>query len=277
MHDYKIEEIFLSFWDWKRQWLQFFSIIIIFSLAFLFDVYDLLYNLLLGNNPELKPYLHVFGKFGICLIFTIIYDVKIIYKWNEGYILNRGGIYHKHSYLAYYFCAGILGYKKCNLRLVPIYLQFKLIINGIFDEYIYSDGIHKAPYNEGEAEIYFENELNYTQKINLILIDTYSIQKGQLPAGVLNLTSIYIERCRDQNDNVRYTSEKFVNKVLNTIRQLPNFVTEINIFATLNPENCYNIVKEIFSTGGRDNIKHLWVYQQSREAPRHFIKPKKIF
>ena len=170
-----------------------------------------------------------------------------------------------------------MGYKKCNLRLVPIYLQFKLIIKGIFNEYICNDGIHEAYKNEREAEVHRENDSNYTQKINLILADTYAIQKGQLPADVLNLTSIYVERYRSKNDNMRYSSDKFVRKVLNTVRQLPEVVTEINIFATLNPLNCYNIAKEVFSTGGRDHIKHLWVYQQEGEAPRHFTKKVKIF
>ena len=242
---------------------------------------NILNDFFLNNKIDIDNYIYYIiletGKFGMCLASAMAYDVKVVHQWNEDYTLNRSGIYHKHSYLGYCFCSGILGYKKCNLKLVPIYLQFKLVINGIFAEYIYNEGIHEALKNEKKTKVNYENMSSYTQKINLILIDTYTIEKGQLPADVLHLTSIYVERYRRKNDNVRYSSDKFVGEVLNIVRQLPEVVTEINIFATLNPSNCYNIAKEVFSTGGRDHIKHLWVYQQEGEAPRHFTKKVKIF
>ena len=268
-----MKNIWLEFLDWRRQWFQTVTLIMVIFLPSILGVQNILFKIFWEDKIDIASEV---GDLGAGLIFAMLY-LWAIRQWNREEVLNCSGIYHKHSYMGYCFCSGILGYKKCNLRLVPIYLQFKLVINGVFAEYIYNEGIRETPKNEKEAEVHCENNSSYTQKINLILIDTYTIEKGQLPADVLNLTSIYVKRYGSKNNHVRYLSEKFVKKVLNTVRQLPEIVTEINIFATLNPSNCYNIAKEVFSTGGRDHIKHLWVYQQDGESPRHFTKKMKIF
>ena len=163
------------------------------------------------------------------------------------------------------------------MRLVPIPLQVKLILNDIFKEYICSEGIHDSPKSEKAPQIKLENNSCFTRYVNLVLIDTYEIYKEQLPPEVQSLTTIYIRRYRSKNDNTRYSSEKFVEAVLNEVRHLPETTTELNVFATLNPANCYNITKEVFGTGGRDYIRHLYVYRQEKDPPRHFNGKVKIY
>ena len=279
-----IKQILSSFWDWKRQWFQILLLVIVFCLPLVFGAEDKLSLFFNKNDVDLENYFYYIiwslGKWGICLVAAITFDVLVICSWNEDFVLNRGMLYHDHFYLSYCFCAGILGYKKCSLKLVPIPLQFKLILYETFSEYIYDDGIHdpcKGDKKEKGTKVFYENNSKFTQRVNLVLIDTYPIQKGQLPHDVLGLTTVYVERTRIKKDKMRYSSEEFLKKVLNTVREWPDVVTEVNIFATLNPSNCYNIVKEVFCTGGRDNIRHIWVYKQEGNPPRHFYGGVKIY
>ena len=85
----------------------------------------------------------------IALFAFVLY---IIRKFNSDYVMNNRGAYHDYPYFWYFYCAKILGIRKCNLVLVPIYLQFQLVINGVFDEY---------PLNENEYPV-IEKELEST-------------------------------------------------------------------------------------------------------------------
>ena len=100
-----------------------------------------------------------------------------IRKYNSSFIMNQGNIYHKYPYWWYWFASRILGIKKCNLILVPIYLQYKLVINNVFQEYPYDEKsfpmsssdcikVTRNPDEEIDSNI---------PEINLILEDTYPI------------------------------------------------------------------------------------------------------
>lgn len=67
----------------------------------------------------------------------------VIRRFNAIDILNKGSDYHDHYYVSYCFCRYVLGYKKCCLTRVPIYMQFKLVLADLFPEYLYTDGIHE--------------------------------------------------------------------------------------------------------------------------------------
>ena len=184
-------------------------------------------------------------------------------------ILNKGNIYHIKPYWWYWICSKILGYEKCSLVLVPIYIQFKLILKDTFNEY----PLDESMFPEEEYEVLVDKNLNVTntnlQEINLILQDTYPIQDDQIPKAKISNNTISIRRIADK-EGKRIYSKNFVDTVVSEIRKLPENII-LNIFSTTNPKNTYEIVKRGISLGERSNIKRVNIFQQEGVGDRAFI------
>lgn len=200
---------------------------------------------------------------------AMIVVLYFIRKYNKESKLNKGNGYHKHPYWAYFYCRHFLGYKTCNLKLVPVPMQFKLVTRDLFPEYIYTEGIHSIEKEIDEVRITRQGEFERAVCVNLVLADTYTIVPDQLPDSVISFPSIYIDRTI-KKENTRYNSENFVKKTIDEVRGLPYNITTINVFGTLNPSNSYNIVKEVFVMGGRTHIKHLYVFPQNQDKKWSF-------
>jgi hypothetical protein len=210
------------------------------------------------------------GKIGILLIVSaMIYGG--MRKFNADLVMNKGNRYHCSCYCWYWFCSHILGIKKCNLILVPIYLQFKLVINDVFEEY---------PFDEKRFPTLSQDTVTVEElvpaatgvndsEINLVLEDTYPIEINQIPERKRNLFTIKISRNRPDNIGQRYYSTQFIETVQSIVRHLPDSVT-VNIFATTNPVNTRYIAQNTFQLANRGNIECLYVYQQSSVGNRNF-------
>lgn len=213
-------------------------------------------------------------------IFTWIMVVLLILKFIRSYnkkselIMNESNIYHSYSYGWYWFCSKILGIKQCNLVLVPIYMQFKLIIRKTFKEF---------PLNENEYPIIDNETINIKKsntsesqnKVNLILEDTYSIDDKQIPPLKQNLFTIKISRNNGKSYG-RHFNEKFIEETINVVRGLQS-VSEMNIYATTNPLNTKHIAQRVFALADRGNIEHLYVFQQDNSGARVFRNGYKIY
>lgn len=210
------------------------------------------------------------GKIGIWLIVSaMIYGG--MRKFNADLVMNKGNRYHCSCYCWYWFCSHILGIKKCNLILVPIYLQFKLVINNVFEEY---------PFDEKRFPTLSQDTVTVEElvpaatgindsEINLVLEDTYPIEINQIPERKRKLFTIKISRNRPDNIGQRYYSTQFIETVQSIVRHLPDSVT-VNIFATTNPVNTRYIAQNTFQLANRGNIECLYVYQQSSVGNRNF-------
>lgn len=205
----------------------------------------------------------------------------LVYGWirnhNKEVLLNRENVYHNYFYLWYYFCAKILGIKNCNLVNVPIYMQFKLVIHRIFDNYPMED-LDYPEENDQEIRIIEINKKkkNVGNEYNLIIEDTYPIKTSQLPVEKQKIKTIKVSR-NNGVDMGRYYNSNFINSVINTARKLPDGI-RLNIFATTNPKHTNSIARTAFTMANRGNIKHLYVYQQGRGGDRIFgEKGKKIY
>lgn len=137
-----------------------------------------------------------------------------------------------------------VGNKKCNLILVPIYMQFKLVIENIFEEYPFDEAAF--PMDEGELVCIIEkkNMEADLSEINLILEDTYVIESEQIPCCKQNLPTIKISRNNGKSHTRRY-SPNFINAISEEIRRLPQ-VSIVNIYATTNPRNMVQIIRSTF-------------------------------
>lgn len=246
-------------------------------------VVPLLYNLpavfeaYLAEN-QLSPdnffiYLAIKKGNGIASFILLLIAWYYIRKANsdDEFIMNQQYVYHNYPYWWYCFCAKILNIKKCNLILVPTFMQFKLVIRSTFREYpLNEEDFPTIDGQESDVKVTISNTDKQNDEINIILEDTYKISISQLPSRKRSIRTIKISR----NDGInvgRHFSQAYINTVINQIRKLDQKVT-INIFSTTNPLNTIHIARRAFGLGNRGNINHLYVFQQSNEGDRVFEK-----
>lgn len=212
------------------------------------------------------------GNWAIGLLF-MLFILSKIRKYNKEKMFNTQNVYHDYPYLWYWFCAKILGYEKCNLKLVPIFIQFRLALNDTFSEYDVGAEDDYTVLEDEHIDIKKKNYGQVSKEINLILADTYPIDDRQIPIGKRNLTTIAIERRRP--DLSRYYSPKFVAKIVDEVRNLPSNVKDINVYATTNPKHTLKISRNAFKLAERGNVEKLVVFQQERNGNRKFMKKGK--
>lgn len=221
---------------------------------------------------------HLAVKYGnglIAVLFALLVLIKLR-KSNKDCLMNTVKSYHDYSYGWYWFCAKILGIKQCNLAYVPIHMQFKLVINGVFDKYPYDENAYPIIPNEPDCLVTMFNKDKSDEEINIVLEDTYPMDNGQIPKNKRLLKTIKISRNNGEVISHHY-SPKFVDSVNNTIRSM-NRIQIVNIFATTNPINTLRIIENTFAQGRRGNIEHLFVFQQKRRGKRAFYsKGYKIY
>ena len=222
-------------------------------------------------EPEISDFLPYYilktGNMAISLglLFAALIAIR---RYNKEFIMNNDNVYHNYPYVWYWFCAKVLGIKKCNLILVPIYMQFKLVIENIFKDYPLDEADFPAIEDEPECIVKKKNMRADLSEINLILEDTYVIESNQIPFRKKTLPTIKISR-NIGNSHTRHFSPKFVNAVSEEIRKLPQ-VYIVNIYATTNPMNTVRIIRSTFKMADRGNIQHVFVYQQKRSGIRRF-------
>ena len=259
--------------------IQSVALLFAFAIPFLFDVQGFFEQYLNNNYPTPENFwIFVSLSFGNVFLGFVICGVVLwkIRKSNGDRFMNRDtNIYHDYPYFWYLYCAKILGIKKCNLINVPIYMQMRLVIHQIFDEYPLNDNEYPADENE-VVSVIKENEKNKGLECNLILEDTYPLEEIQIPRTMRKLYTVKVSR-HTNGDFGRHYSEEFVSKIINEVRNLPNGIT-LNVFATTNPKNTMNIARQVFAQAERGNISHLYVYQQGKKGRRLFKKKgKKIY
>ena len=202
---------------------------------------------------------------GIALFLFVYIKIR---KDNKSFIMNRENVYHDYPYLWYCFCAKILGIKKCNLVLVPIHIQYKLIINSIFDEYPINGEEYSQIDNKQDVSVIKNESVSTAKIVNIILEDTYIIREDQIPHNLRSLPSIKISR-NDGTDCSRHFSQQFVNVIVSEICSLRDGVI-INVFATTNPKHNISIAESAFKKADRGNISRIYVFRQKKTGDRNF-------
>lgn len=136
-------------------------------------------------------------------------------------------------------------------------MQFKLVSRYVFEQFPLIESDYQTEENK-EIKINRKRVTTNMRETNIILEDIYTISNNQIPSNKKNLPSIKISR-NDGDDFGRYFNQDFINSIITEVRKLPQGIT-INIFATTNPMNTVNIVRRVFVTGDRGNIKRLYVF-----------------
>ncbi len=229
-------------------------------------------KMLLGEaSPTLENakyyYLMLSGNGTIGILFAV-YVLIWIRKSNKHKLFNSGNIYHNKPYWWYWLCSKILGYQKCNLILVPISTQYKLILRETFEEYPFGD----SDFPQRNCQIDVKKSSEKSEFINgdvsLIIEDTYPILPNQIPSRFISTNFIWVRR-ESLRLGERVYSEELVNVIIEEIRGLGDEIT-LNIFSTTNPKNTFEIVKKAIFLADRGNINHVYVFQQEGRGKRCF-------
>ena len=265
--------------DSRRELIQILSLIVCFIFPTIVNLAGIIKTLFGDANPTIENakyyYLMISGNWTMGALIALYFLLHIIRKSNKEKIFNHGNIYHNKPYGWYWFCSKILGYEKCNLILVPIYTQYKLILRDTFEEYPFEESM----FPQKECEIIVEEEKNktknFSEDINLIIQDTYPISNDQIPPSLKSNNTILVKR-EILKFGERIYSKELVDQVIEQIRRLSDGIT-LNIFSTTNPKNTFEIVKKAIYLAERGNIKHVYVFQQNKDGRRNFDdKPHKV-
>lgn len=221
-----------------------------------------------STNPW--EYLIYFAwDFGNALIGLVIAGAFyfIISKENRNCRFNdNGDVYNDYPYLWYKICR-FLGYQECSLVLVPICMQFKLVVKGVFKKYYCGD------IDDRENDIISvrrENFSNIDGEVNFFIADTYAIKEEQIPLSKRTKPTIWISRSDNIHDHTRYGNPELVKAVVNAVGDLPVSCKQVNIFATTNPKNTLHIAQQAFGSGIRGSLDKVTVFQQEFSGIRKF-------
>lgn len=186
---------------------------------------------------------------------------------------NKGNAYKTQTYIWYFYCANILGYRKCILERVPIAQQIRLVLNDTFEEFVFSK-LEEREDIEIKAKWKIALNAPYQREINLMLADTYPLELEQITVG-RNLPTLLIDR-KNRRDNNRYYIPDYCKVIAEELEKLPLEVEVINLYATTNVKHVKEFTEKVLKKGGRGNIKMLRVYQQDSTRERKFGKKAKV-
>lgn len=214
--------------------------------------------------------MHV-GKIIVAFLtfFAVLYLIR---KINKNIPMNRGDHYFDFPYFWYCLCSLLLGVESCNLTLVPIHLQIKLVVNSVFHQFNTKDD--QSTHLENDVVTINRNQVVGGKVFNIIISDTYDITEEKIPEPLKRLPTICISRVNDKRKRIYCL--KLVQEVQGTVHKLPEG-SIINVFATTNPSNTRRIAEDVFRSASRSNIAHLYVYQQNGPTDRTFEKRYKIY
>lgn len=193
-----------------------------------------------------------------CIILFIagLFFVRRINKEKE---FAPTDIYGDYSIFIYYIAWLVVGYKRVNLKLKPIPLQFQLlniIFLECFDDTEYFDRDYK--YN-----VSYKGKINKnTKEINIVVSDTYPIEISKLPQNVINNYTIFISR--DEEKGVRIISKNLIELLIKEVQKSKKHCKKFNLFLSTPASTNKLIFQQVFQTGLRDKFT-INVYQQDNE------------
>ena len=184
-------------------------------------------------------------------------------KSNAERIFNGGhSVYLHNCYKRLWIAANILGYRKLQLIGVSIPMQFELIINGVFSEFISESSVVQYDEIKEEVTVEYPVENKKDTTVNIIVCDTFDIPLEQLAACYLGYTTVKISSQKQYSGN-RYNNSDLVSAVREEVQKMVNNYKEVNLFMTTNPLNTQRIVGTSFLTLDRSGFDKVSVIQMN--------------
>lgn len=180
-------------------------------------------------------------------------------------------MYGNYPFIFYYLALKLLGYKKVDLKMKPIPLQFKLLEVNRFDYYDSSTlSEEKFKYDV----IYKKKVNNHTKRINIVVSDTYDIDLSKLPNTENQNPTIVIKR--KGKSGIRTFSQELIDIIHSEVEYSKKYCKKYNLFLSTPGKTNQEIYQQIFQTGHRDGFT-IYIYQQNNKNDFNFkSKPIKI-
>lgn len=187
--------------------------------------------------------------------------LMIFRKKNAERTFNDGhSVYFHNCYKRLWIAANLLGYRKLQLIGVSIPMQFELINNGVFSEFISESSVVQYDEFKGEIIVEYLIENKKNKVVNLLVCDTYDIPIEKLAPDYLENTTVKISSQRNYSGN-RYNNPLLVSTVREEVQKIVNTYNEVNLFMTTNPLNTQGIVGKAFLTLDRSGFDKVSVIQ----------------
>lgn len=197
---------------------------------------------------------------GISIVSGLIISIIVLWllrKSNKEKTFNTGDNYGEYPYFIYYIASKILGYGFITLVRVPIYLQFRLVIQELFDNFKVDENTREISQPVTVTKKNMEQNFN---EINLILNDTYKILEEQIPLSKRHLPTITVTNGSELN-GVRNYNIQFIEEIRKQTNEISRSYSSINVFATTNTKHNVAIIESCFKNAGRTGFKKLNVFQ----------------
>lgn len=206
----------------------------------------------------------------VACIFLFVLQLFIIRKINKEKEYAPSDIYGNYPIWIYFIAWLFIGYKKVNLKLKPIPLQFQLLNSNVlecFDDTEYQKENYKY-------KISHNGNIKKTKEINLIIADTYPISLDKIPKTLKDNYTIAINR--SEGEGIRTNSNELINIIAKEIQTTKKHCKIYNLFLSTPASVNKAIFQKVFQTGFRDNFT-INIYQQdSNENFKFKEKPTKI-
>ena len=187
--------------------------------------------------------------------------LMIFRKKNAERTFNDGhSVYLHNCYKRLWIAANLLGYRKLQLIGVSIPMQFELINNGVFSEFISESSVVQYDEFQGEIIVEYLIENKKNKVVNLLVCDTYDIPIEKLADDYLENTTVKISSQKNYSGN-RYNNPQLVSTVREEVQKIVNTYNEVNLFMTTNPLNTQGIVGKAFLTLDRSGFDKVSVIQ----------------
>ena len=203
-------------------------------------------------------------------LFLVLWVVYVKYNRSKNKEFAPSDIYGDYPIVIYYLAWLFSGYKKVNLKMKPIPLQFQLLnVNKLecFDDTEYQDKIYKY-------KVDHVGKLNQeTSQINIIISDTYQIASDKIPKELVGNYTIILARIGDKG--IRVKSSKLIELLIKEIQSTKQYCKNYNLFLATPASTNMSIFNQVFHTV-RDKFI-INVYQQDNKNNFKFKnKPIKI-
>ena len=227
-------------------------------------------TLALNTNTTIPNYISHIFVFTILLAFFVGIFIAIR-KFNKDRVFLNGDIYGINYYI-FYKIAYLLGFRKICLMRKPYYIIFKIVMDGKF-ELINLNEEHSELSNDisitvDESDFHYINNL---RECNLIISDTYPINKSQIPLTKQNIDTIIVSRIG--NTSIRISSQKLVNKTREEIVKILYTGAKINLYMTTSTYNTFRIIEEGFMQAKRGKL-NIEIFQQDTKDINKKFKEK---
>ena len=206
-----------------------------------------------------------FATYATIWILVFIVLLTVVRKLKASEVFNDSqAVYLPNCYKRLWLASKVLGYKKMQLIGVSLPMQFDVIMNGTFPEFIAENSITQYEYFDGDIDIKMMNNKQSSKILNVLICDTFDISLGNIESKFSGYPTLKISSSLTHT-KLRYNNPKLVRSVRKEMQKIDTKYDELNLFLTTNPLNSLKIIGGSFIALDRSGFKKITVVQMNEK------------